>query len=127
SPRLEFLVLGVGRLVDRGGIVDGVDALQQRNEIGVGIAQAPDLERVAVDVVDAQEILADADHAEQPQLRACALEALHGRVEPTGTILMHGQGGTRHRAGSGSGLWWSRIDILRASMVAKKGLQDNSF
>ena len=65
SAGIEFLVLGVYRLVDRLRVEGCVDVPEQRHDIGVRIADAADLEVILVDVDDVQLVAPDARLAER--------------------------------------------------------------
>src|SRR5437870_2905507 len=62
--RVELLVLEIDRLVNLRGIERRVDHAQQRHDVGLGIADAANLETILVDVDDLQAIFPDAHFAQ---------------------------------------------------------------
>ena len=58
--RAEFLVFRIRLLVDRLRVEGRVEVLQQRHDVGVGVADAAHLEAVLVDVDDVQTVFPDA-------------------------------------------------------------------
>ena len=60
---LEFLEFDLSRQVDRPGVVRGAGAVEEGDDVNVGVAEASDLEDIAVDVVDAKAVWPRPDHA----------------------------------------------------------------
>ena len=83
--RLEFLELGAGRFVNRVRVENGADALQERNEIGIGIAQPANLEDVIIDVEDPNDIPGCADLAKLTELDRARLRNVRAASRPPGS------------------------------------------
>src|SRR5262249_50420199 len=85
---VELLVVGVDGVVDGFGVEGRVDVLQERNDVGVAIADAANLKEVLVDVDDVKLVLPNAHFPQRAQLRARPLEELQGGVEAAGGVLV---------------------------------------
>src|SRR5438094_437907 len=88
---VELLVVGVNRVVDRLRVEGRVDVTQQRNDIGVAVSDAADLEVILVHVDHVQVVLPESDLAERAQLGARSLEELQRSLDAAGSKVMRGQ------------------------------------
>src|SRR5688572_19350271 len=109
APRVEFLVLRLGRVVNRLGIEGGVDISQKRNDVRIGIADALHFEEILVDVDDVELVFPDTDLAEIAQLAARALDEFQSGGEVAGFVNVSGEWcGHGMKKAHGCGPWaWS--------------------
>src|SRR5207249_4925193 len=77
---VEFLVLQLGRLVDFLRVEGGVDVPQERDDVGICVADAANLEVVLVHVDNVQMILPDPHLAQASQFGARAFQELQRGV-----------------------------------------------
>src|SRR5262249_52523726 len=92
SAGVEFLVGGFSGLVKGLRSVGGVNVLQQRDDVGVPVADAAHLEEVLVDVDDVQAIFPDAHLAELAQLGAGPLQKRQGGLQTAGGVVVSRKG-----------------------------------
>ena len=78
--------------MNRGRIKDSADASQDGNQIGIGIAEPPNLEDVVVDVEDANDILGCPHAAKLTELGSSPLEKGEGGLEAARLVLMDRDG-----------------------------------
>src|SRR5262245_10484417 len=81
AARVELLVFGLNRIVDRLGVERRIDVPQQGNDVRIRVADAKDLEVVLVDIDDVEFVFPQADLAQRTQLVARSLDERKGTVK----------------------------------------------
>src|SRR5207245_2680335 len=88
---LKFLEFFVRGLMNGLRIVSSVDVLQERNHLGISIADAANLEEILVDVDNMQLVFPEPHLAKLAQLRAGSLEKGQGGLEAALGVVVNCQ------------------------------------
>ena len=91
GDRCRIPLLQLGRLVDFQRVKSGVDHPQQRDNVGVRVADPADFEVILVHIDDLQVVLPDAGLARFGRLGARPLEKLQGSLQTSLGVVVRGK------------------------------------